>query len=83
MTFVMLNPSAALIQEAEFAGYDGVNTGPHEFVPLKRWRNRGRCRHCLAHEDLHPTRGWLPSRPLFDERAAINPSRVPNSQEPS
>jgi hypothetical protein len=63
----------ALIQEATLAGYGEVHTSPHEFAPLKRWRNRGRCRHCLAHEDLHPARGWLPSRPMFDDREAINP----------
>jgi hypothetical protein len=61
----------SLIQEAAFAGYGGVGVSPHEFAPLKRWRNRGRCRICLAHEEIHPALGWLPSRPLFDDREAI------------
>jgi hypothetical protein len=61
----------ALMQEAAFAGYGNNLVSPHEFDPLKRWWNRGRCSRCLAHEELHPALGWLPSRPLFDKREAI------------
>lgn len=58
----------ALRQEA---GYDGCDVSPHEFRPLKRWRNRGRCAVCMAHEELHPALGWLPSRPYRDKSEAI------------
>lgn len=59
------------MQEATLAGYGDVDVSPHEFEPLKGWRNRGRCSRCLAHEEIHPAIGWLPSRPLYDDREAI------------
>jgi hypothetical protein len=58
-----------------FAGHGGVDTAPHEFAPLKRWFNRGRCRACLAHEDIHPALGWLPARPLYDTSEAYKYGR--------
>lgn len=61
----------ALRQEAEFAGYGGCDVAPHDFKPLKRWRNRGRCSVCLVHEEHHPTRGWLPARPYRVSREAL------------
>jgi hypothetical protein len=41
--------------------------GPHEFVPLRRWRNRGRCRACYLNAAYHPVRGWVAARPLGDK----------------
>lgn len=61
----------AIRQEAATRGAGHVDSAPHAFAPLKRWRNRGRCRHCLAHEELHPALGWLPSRSLSDDGEAI------------
>lgn len=61
----------ALHQEAATRGYGSVDTSPHEFSPLKKWRNRGRCTACLVHEDHHPTWGWLPARPMYDKQEAI------------
>jgi hypothetical protein len=61
----------ALRQEAITAGYGTVSVSPHEFEQLKRWRNRGRCAVCMAHEILHPALGWLPARPYRDESEAI------------
>jgi hypothetical protein len=43
-------------------------TGPHAFHPLRRFFNRGRCRHCYVHADAHPVNGWVLSRPLGDKR---------------
>lgn len=50
--------------------------GPHEFRPLKRWRNRGRCEACYLVEQLHPVRGWTQLRPLKDDSFA--PPVVPD-----
>lgn len=61
----------ALIQEVSTRGYGDVDTAPHEFVPLKRFRNQGRCKVCMAHQELHPAIGWLPARPLQDKSQAI------------
>jgi hypothetical protein len=45
-----------------------TTVGPHEFVPLRRWFNRGRCQHCLIHESLHPSlHAWWPARALGDK----------------
>lgn len=56
-----------------FKRTDGGNThvDPHEFKPLQRFRNGGRCAVCFAHEDFHPTLGWVPARPLGDKQEAF------------
>ena len=41
-------------------------TGPHEFVPLKRFFNRDRCAACYRPESEHPLTGWTKARPLGD-----------------
>ncbi len=46
----------------------GDGTGPHEFAPLKRWWNRGRCKHCFVPRIDHPVRGWVEARALGDKR---------------
>ncbi len=61
----------AIRQEAIMAGSVQTDVSPHEFVPLRRFRNRGRCMACLAHESLHPALGWLPSRAIGDESEAV------------
>jgi hypothetical protein len=43
-----------------------VQTGPHEFRPMKRFFNRGRCMHCYIHEVFHPINGYVTSRPWRD-----------------
>lgn len=43
---------------------------PHQFVPLRRFFNRGRCRVCYQPETLHPTTVWEASRPLGDNTPA-------------
>jgi hypothetical protein len=43
-----------------------TTVGPHPFRPLRRFWNRSRCLHCIAHEGFHPTRGWLPARAYGD-----------------
>ena len=45
----------------------GCQVGPHEFRPLKKWRNRGRCEACYVHENVHPVTGWTPSRHYGDK----------------
>lgn len=63
----------ALIQEVAAAGIDSsVDTSPHAFKPLKRWRNRGRCVACLIHEDHHPCPGWMPARAYGETREAVH-----------
>lgn len=48
-----------------------VLCGPHEYAPLKRWRNRGRCRSCMRPEGEHPAAGWNPARAYHDYSEAI------------
>jgi len=47
--------------------------GPHAFIPLRRFVNRGRCRACYLHEQDHPTRRWHAARPLGDSRRLFGP----------
>lgn len=56
----------AISQEMQTRGISGVDVAPHEFRPLKRWRNRGRCAGCKVHQANHPTIGWMPARPIGD-----------------
>ena len=53
-----------------------VQGGPHEFSPLKRFRNRGRCRHCFMPESFHPINGWTPARALGDKRMPLHPAKA-------
>jgi hypothetical protein len=57
-------------KQAEINRDGRVDTEPHEFAPLRRWRNRGRCRVCKVHEANHPVWFWAPSRPLRDRSEA-------------
>ena len=50
--------------------------GPHEFEPLRRFRNRGRCRACYVHEDSHPLTGWAEARPLGNKALPTAGARV-------
>lgn len=43
-----------------------TDVGPHDFVPLRRRFNGGRCRACYIHERYHPIEGWTAARPLGD-----------------
>ncbi len=61
----------AIEQEAATMGHGGMDVSPHEFKPLRRFRNRGRCATCLCHEEIHPALGWLPARPMFNTEEAI------------
>lgn len=45
--------------------------GPHEFRPLRRLLNRGRCAACYCHEDLHPVAVYTAARPLLDRRLPV------------
>lgn len=40
---------------------------PHEFIPLKRLFNRGRCRACVYHEVSHPFAAWVEARAIGDK----------------
>ena len=42
--------------------------GAHQFKPISRWRNKGRCKHCYVPEHLHPIDGWVEARPIGDKR---------------
>jgi hypothetical protein len=53
-----------------------AEVGPHDFVPLRRWFNRGRCLHCFVHECFHPVRGWAVARPVGDKALPGSPSAV-------
>jgi hypothetical protein len=55
-----------------------VRVNPHDFEPLRRFRNRGRCRVCLVHERHHRKpmvwswqSDWWPSRAIGDTSEAI------------
>lgn len=50
-----------------------VQAAPHPFVRLRRWANRGRCRHCFLHERHHPIRWWVAARPVGDLTPAVDP----------
>ena len=45
--------------------------GPHEFRPLRRWFNRGRCAGCYCHENLHPVSVYTAARPYLDRRPPV------------
>ena len=45
-----------------------ADAGPHDFVPLGRWLNRHKCRHCFYTENEHPMTRWVPARPYGDKR---------------
>lgn len=53
-----------------------TEVAPHEFRPMFRWLNRGRCSHCYIHEALHPINGWTASRPLGDKTRPGTPSAI-------
>jgi hypothetical protein len=50
-----------------------TQVGPHEFKPLRRFFNKGRCEACYLHEDYHPVNGWTQARPMFDFKVAVYP----------
>lgn len=52
-----------------------VQVAPHEFRPLKRWRNRGRCEACYVHERAHPVMGWTPAR-HYDDKCLPSSTRA-------
>lgn len=45
-----------------------VQVSPHDYQPLRRWWNRGRCRACYVHQDAHPVPAYSPARPVGDKR---------------
>jgi hypothetical protein len=44
-----------------------VSVGPHDFKPLRRFFNRGRCRACHADRGRHPVNAYSRARPLGDK----------------
>lgn len=56
--------------------------GPHDFKPLKRWRNRGRCSTCLVHEQHHPIARWAPARAYRDASEALRYTAMSKSMFP-
>jgi hypothetical protein len=55
-------------------GTSEVRVDPHEFEPLRRFRNKGRCRRCLLHERYHGRRlpNWPLSRAVGDDRFPVD-----------
>lgn len=54
---------------------------PHEFGPLRRFWNRGRCRACYWPESEHPRLLWSVARPLGSGAASVSPVKSIGEEE--
>lgn len=57
-----------------------AEVGPHDYTPLRRFLNGGRCSACYRHEAEHPIRRWVAARPYGDRADALPPHRTANAR---